>query len=62
MRRCGFFFQVIGVLLVILSTSDATPSNPETTESKGQRHFNRAMAMRSLKGITSRSSKHKKYY
>ncbi|KAJ8913613.1 hypothetical protein NQ315_013435 [Exocentrus adspersus] len=49
---------VLGVLLVILSSTD---SNGECTEEiKPQRHFNKAMAMRSLKGITMTSKRSKK--
>lgn len=55
-------FQVVGVLLVILSTNDTTTYTQEALEPKSQRHFNRAMAMRSLKGLPPRSAKHKKYY
>lgn len=55
-------FQVVGVLLVILSTSETTAYSQEALEPKSQRHFNRAMAMRSLKGLTPRSTKYKKYY
>jgi tetratricopeptide (TPR) repeat protein len=53
---------VMSVLFVILSTSDSTSNSSELTEPKTHRHFNRAMAMRSLKGmgITSRSTKYKK--
>lgn len=56
------FLQVVGVLLVILSTNDTTNYCPDTAEPKAQRHFNRAMAMRSLKGLPPRQLKHKKYY
>lgn len=49
----------MGVLLVILSSVDR---DGEAEEHKTQRHFNRAMAMRSLRGVTlpaARSSKRK---
>ncbi|XP_037030268.1 uncharacterized protein LOC119070073 [Bradysia coprophila] len=51
---------VMSVLFVILSTSDNSTNCSDVTEPKTHRHFNRAMAMRSLKGITSRSTKYKK--
>lgn len=60
--KCPEFFQVIGVLLVILSTNDSANYCMDSVELKGQRHFNRAMAMRSLKGLAPRSSKYRKYY
>lgn len=58
----------MSVLLVILSTSDTIPGSgnnsggsSDVTEQKVQRHFNRAMAMRSLKGLTTnRSTKYRK--
>lgn len=39
----------MGVLLVILSSVD---SGGDIEEHKTQRHFNRAMAMRSLRGVS----------
>ncbi|GLV44495.1 super sex combs [Carabus blaptoides fortunei] len=58
---------VLGVLLVILSSVDSnldtdfttTPAT-STADAKPQRHFNRAMAMRSLRGIAPRSLRSKK--
>lgn len=38
----------MGVLLVILSSVD---NGSDVEEHKTQRHFNRAMAMRSLRGV-----------
>ncbi|KAF6209949.1 hypothetical protein GE061_015704 [Apolygus lucorum] len=52
---------VLGVLLVIISSMDSNLES-EYTEVKGQRHFNRAMAMRSLKmGISPRALRSKRY-
>ncbi|XP_028030402.1 uncharacterized protein LOC114243201 [Bombyx mandarina] len=48
---------VMGVLLVILSSVD---SGTDTEEPKTQRHFNRAMAMRSLRGVAFSGSRRKK--
>lgn len=48
--------QVVSVICVILSTNDFA-SCADPVEQKPQRHFNRAMAMKSLKGFTSRSIK-----
>lgn len=45
---------VMGVLLVILSSVDGSI---EVEEHKTQRHFNRAMAMRSLRGVTIQTSR-----
>lgn len=53
----SFKFQVVVVLVVILSTTDFYSTYTETVEMKPQRHFNRAMAMKSLKGFVPRSSK-----
>ncbi|KAK7794584.1 hypothetical protein R5R35_003599 [Gryllus longicercus] len=51
----------LGVLLVILSSVDNNLES-EFTEMKAQRHFNRAMAMRSLKmGISARTLRAKRY-
>ncbi|XP_018318406.1 tetratricopeptide repeat protein 17-like [Agrilus planipennis] len=52
---------VFGVLLVILSSFDGATEN-EMAENKPQRHFNRAMAMSTLRGlrISQRNSRHKK--
>uniref|UniRef100_A0A2M4BQI1 Putative calmodulin-binding protein n=1 Tax=Anopheles marajoara TaxID=58244 RepID=A0A2M4BQI1_9DIPT len=52
-------FLVMCVLYVILSTSDGN-SNSQELDLKTSRHFNRAMAMRSLKGFTQRSLKNRK--
>ncbi|KAJ8969690.1 hypothetical protein NQ317_014235 [Molorchus minor] len=49
---------VLGVLLVILSSVDNMAEYPE--EIKPQRHFNKAMAMRSLKGLTITAKRCKK--
>lgn len=55
------FQQVLGVLLVILSSVDGN-LEAEYGEMKTQRHFNRAMAMRSLKmGISPRALRAKRY-
>lgn len=53
---------VLGVLLVIISSLDST-LEVDILETKGQgRHFNRAMAMRSLKmGISPRAMRSKRY-
>ncbi|KAK9501616.1 hypothetical protein O3M35_012310 [Rhynocoris fuscipes] len=52
---------VLGVLLVIISSMDSNLES-EYPEVKGQRHFNRAMAMRSLKmGISPRAMRSKRY-
>ncbi|PSN34156.1 hypothetical protein C0J52_10061 [Blattella germanica] len=52
---------VLGVLLVILSSVDGNLES-EFSEVKTQRHFNRAMAMRSLKmGISPRALRAKRY-
>ncbi|XP_026742426.1 uncharacterized protein LOC113504383 [Trichoplusia ni] len=48
---------VMGVLLVILSSVD---SGGDVEEHKTQRHFNRAMAMRSLRGVTLPGSRGRK--
>ncbi|XP_073944274.1 uncharacterized protein [Choristoneura fumiferana] len=48
---------VMGVLLVILSSVD---SGSDVEEHKTQRHFNRAMAMRSLRGVTLPGSRGRK--
>ncbi|KAL4703458.1 hypothetical protein ACJJTC_010778 [Scirpophaga incertulas] len=48
---------VMGVLLVILSSVD---NGNEADEHKTQRHFNRAMAMRSLRGVTMAGSRSRK--
>lgn len=50
-------FQVMGVLLVILSSVD---SGGDVEEHKTQRHFNRAMAMRSLRGVALPGSRGRK--
>lgn len=42
---------MLGVLLVILSSVDSIVEN-EFAEIKTHRHFNKAMAMRSLRGFT----------
>lgn len=49
------------MLLVILSSMDTIVEN-DFTEIKTQRHFNKAMAMRSLRGLTmsQKSSRAKK--
>lgn len=53
--------QVLGVLLVILSSVDGNLES-DFSEVKTQRHFNRAMAMRSLKmGISPRALRVKRY-
>ncbi|XP_050099729.1 uncharacterized protein LOC126579970 [Anopheles aquasalis] len=52
-------FLVMCVLYVILSSSDGN-SNSQELDLKTSRHFNRAMAMRSLKGFTQRSLKNRK--
>ncbi|XP_049535214.1 uncharacterized protein LOC125950863 isoform X2 [Anopheles darlingi] len=52
-------FLVMCVLYVILSSSDGN-SNSQELDLKTARHFNRAMAMRSLKGFTQRSLKNRK--
>uniref|UniRef100_A0A182QJM7 Uncharacterized protein n=1 Tax=Anopheles farauti TaxID=69004 RepID=A0A182QJM7_9DIPT len=52
-------FLVMCVLYVILSSNESSQSNHEL-EQKATRHFNRAMAMRSLKGFTQRSFKNRK--
>ncbi|KAL1138016.1 hypothetical protein AAG570_009711 [Ranatra chinensis] len=53
---------VLGVLLVIVSSVDTNLEPDYTSEVKGQRHFNRAMAMRSLKmGISPRALRSKRY-
>ncbi|XP_035784682.1 uncharacterized protein LOC118462792 isoform X1 [Anopheles albimanus] len=52
-------FLVMCVLYVILSSSDGN-SNSQDLDLKTSRHFNRAMAMRSLKGFTQRSLKNRK--
>lgn len=55
-----FCLQVLGVLLVILSSVDSGLET-EFPEAKPQRHFNRAMAMRSLKmGISPRALRAKR--
>jgi len=52
---------VLGVLLVILSSVDGNLES-DFSEVKTQRHFNRAMAMRSLKmGISPRALRVKRY-
>ncbi|EEB12306.1 conserved hypothetical protein [Pediculus humanus corporis] len=52
---------VLGVLLVILSSVDGNLDS-DFSDMKTQRHFNRAMAMRSLKmGMSPRTSRSKKY-
>ncbi|KPJ07886.1 Tetratricopeptide repeat protein 17 [Papilio machaon] len=48
---------VMGVLLVILSSVD---NGVEVEEHKTQRHFNRAMAMRSLRGVAMSGSRGRK--
>lgn len=53
--------KVMGVLLVILSSAEGGFINPNDYEQKCPRHFNRAMAMRSLKGLTQRSMKCRKF-
>lgn len=50
--------QVMGVLLVILSSVDNGSETPD--EHKTQRHFNRAMAMRSIRGVTLPAARGKK--
>jgi hypothetical protein len=51
----------MGVLLVILSSMTGN-LEPDFLEVKTQRHFNRAMAMRSLKmGISPRALRAKRY-
>ncbi|XP_058063645.1 uncharacterized protein LOC131213592 [Anopheles bellator] len=52
-------FLVLSVLYVIISSNDSSQNNPESGQKK-KRHFNRAMAMRSLKGYTQRSSQNRK--
>uniref|UniRef100_A0A182MZJ5 Uncharacterized protein n=1 Tax=Anopheles dirus TaxID=7168 RepID=A0A182MZJ5_9DIPT len=52
-------FLVMCVLYVILSSNEGGQSSHEL-EQKATRHFNRAMAMRSLKGFTQRSFKNRK--
>lgn len=52
------FSQVISVLAVIVTTNDFS-SSAEPVEQKPQRHFNRAMAMKSLKGFVPRSKSRK---
>uniref|UniRef100_A0A182IKB8 Uncharacterized protein n=1 Tax=Anopheles atroparvus TaxID=41427 RepID=A0A182IKB8_ANOAO len=52
-------FLVMCVLYVILSSNEGSQNNQEL-EQKATRHFNRAMAMRSLKGFTQRSFKNRK--
>lgn len=53
---------VLGVLLVIISSMDSNLESDYTEVVKGQRHFNRAMAMRSLKmGISPRALRSKRY-
>ncbi|XP_040173513.1 uncharacterized protein LOC120906118 [Anopheles arabiensis] len=52
-------FLVMCVLYVILSSNESSQNNHEL-EQKAARHFNRAMAMRSLKGFTQRSFKNRK--
>uniref|UniRef100_A0A182JZ39 Uncharacterized protein n=1 Tax=Anopheles christyi TaxID=43041 RepID=A0A182JZ39_9DIPT len=52
-------FLVMCVLYVILSSNESSQNNHEL-EQKATRHFNRAMAMRSLKGFTQRSFKNRK--
>lgn len=49
--------QVMGVLLVILSSVD---NAGDVEEHKTQRHFNRAMAMRSLRGVALPGSRGRK--
>uniref|UniRef100_A0A182F9W4 TPR_REGION domain-containing protein n=1 Tax=Anopheles albimanus TaxID=7167 RepID=A0A182F9W4_ANOAL len=56
---CPNMFKVMCVLYVILSSSDGN-SNSQDLDLKTSRHFNRAMAMRSLKGFTQRSLKNRK--
>lgn len=51
-------FQVLGVLLVILSSVDNITEN-DYPEVKTQRHFNKAMAMRSLRGLAQKHSRKK---
>lgn len=51
---------VMGVLILILSSNDGNQNASEQTEPKVQRHFNRAMAMRSLKGFPPRTLRHRK--
>lgn len=54
---------VIAVFIVIITSSDNSDACVQQSEfePKIQRHFNRAMAMRSLKGFSSRNFKHRKY-
>uniref|UniRef100_A0A182W4I1 Tetratricopeptide repeat protein 17 n=1 Tax=Anopheles minimus TaxID=112268 RepID=A0A182W4I1_9DIPT len=52
-------FLVMCVLYVILSSNESNQNSHEL-EQKSTRHFNRAMAMRSLKGFTQRSFKNRK--
>lgn len=54
---------VIAVFIVIITSSDNSDACAQQSEfePKIQRHFNRAMAMRSLKGFSSRNFKHRKY-
>ncbi|XP_055913550.1 tetratricopeptide repeat protein 17-like [Eupeodes corollae] len=54
---------VIAVFIVIITSSDNSDACGQQSEfePKIQRHFNRAMAMRSLKGFSSRNFKHRKY-
>lgn len=54
---------VIAVFIVIITSSDNSDACVQQSEfePKIQRHFNRAMAMRSLKGLSSRNFKHRKY-
>lgn len=54
-------FLVLGVLITVVSSCDTTLDS-DFTEVKGHRHFNRAMAMRSLKmGISPRALRPKRY-
>ncbi|XP_037920438.1 uncharacterized protein LOC119657553 isoform X2 [Hermetia illucens] len=55
---------VLAVFIVIITSNDNSDSNnfQSEFEPKMQRHFNRAMAMRSLKGFSSRSFKHHRKY
>ncbi|XP_055371247.1 uncharacterized protein LOC129605488 [Condylostylus longicornis] len=51
---------VIAVFIVIITSTDSESTNSQS-EFEPKRHFNRAMAMRSLKGFSSRHFKHRKY-
>lgn len=50
---------VLGVLLVILSTVETLPDT-EFPDVKTQRHFNKAMAMKTLRGLSMKNGRYKK--